>query len=265
MSEHDFFILSTCLIVFAVLVVLSTIIVTTIVKQNIKLIKYGEYDETTKEEFNKNKTKKTNKALDLTLTIVVSALLIGFCGFSFFMNTRTSAFSDTIPTLRVVESDSMSEKHENNTYLVENNLNDQFNTYALILTYKKPKEEELKLYDVVVYKINNDFVVHRIVEIEEANEEHPQGRWFRTQGDAVNMYDRNPVTYEQIVAIYRGQQIPFVGSIIMFAKSPAGILCVALILITTIVSPFIEKRIQKEKKDRYAAISVNSVKEDKQA
>ena len=43
-----------------------------------------------------------------------------------------------------------------NKYLVENKLNDQINMFDLILCRHLPAEEDLELYDIVVYiKIDN--------------------------------------------------------------------------------------------------------------
>ena len=76
-----------------------------------------------------------------------------------------------------------------------------------------PKEEDLKLYDIVVYKQDDIYVVHRIVGIEEPNEKHPNERYFLLQGDAVDSPDRFPVKYSQMQGIYTDEKIPFVGSI----------------------------------------------------
>ena len=97
--------------------------------------------------------------------------------FSTYVNCQQNSTFDNIPTLKVVNSASMSVKHEDNKYLVENDLNDQFQTFDLILTYKLPKEEDLELYDIVVYEVDEILVIHRIVGIEEPNEQHSE-RYF---------------------------------------------------------------------------------------
>ena len=149
----------------------------------------------------------------------------------------------------------MSKKHENNTYLFENNLNDQFQTFDMILTYKIPPEEDLQLYDIVVYEVDGGLVVHRIVGIIEPNEFHPNERHFLLQGDAVETPDRFPVRYNQMQAIYRGKRIPYIGSFVSFLQSPAGWMCMILIVVAIVAMPILEKKIEKAKAERWALLS----------
>jgi hypothetical protein len=159
-----------------------------------------------------------------------------------------------IPTLRVVYSDSMSKKHADNKYLVDNDLNNQFSRFDLIVTYQLPKEEDLKLYDIVVYEVEDVLLIHRIVGIEEPNEKHPDHRLFKLQGDNVKNPDSKAVEYGQMKAIYRDQRVPFLGSFIMFLQSPAGYMCFVLLIIEMIVSPSIAKRITRAEKARLEII-----------
>ena len=120
----------------------------------------------------------------------------------------------------------------------------------MIFVYEKPSQEDLKLYDIVVYEVDGVLLVHRIVQIEEPNQAHPNERWFLCQGDAVDAPDRFPVKYSQIRAIYRGERVPFVGSFVLFMQSPAGWLCIILIVGAIVATPIIEKKIQREKDAR---------------
>jgi hypothetical protein len=128
--------------------------------------------------------------------------------------------------------------------------------YDLLFTYKAPAEEELELYDIVVYEVDGNMVLHRIIGIEEPNEYHPDKRYFLCQGDALERADRFPVRYSQIHGIYRGERIPFVGSFLLFMQSPAGWLCVLLVLFVMIATPIIEKKILAEQKKRLSALGV---------
>jgi hypothetical protein len=154
----------------------------------------------------------------------------------------------------------MSEKHEKNDYLFNNDLNDQFQTFDLILTYKLPKEEDLKLYDIVVYEVDDILVIHRIVGIEEANDKHSE-RYFLLQGDAIERPDRFPVYYSQMKAIYRGERVPFVGSFITFMQSPAGWMCVILMAVTVIALPLIERKIKKVADERLVVLEEIAIAE----
>ena len=144
----------------------------------------------------------------------------------------------------------MSEKHGANRYLHDNGINDHLQMYDLIVTSELPAENELSLYDVVIYEKNGEWIIHRIVGIEEPNEKHPDQRYFTLQGDAVKYKDEFPVTYDQMRAIWNGTRIPFVGSFIMFMQSPAGWLCILLCVFAMIATPLVEKKIQREKQIR---------------
>ena len=105
-------------------------------------------------------------------------------------------------------------------------------------------------------------VVHRIIEIEEPNEFHPNERHFRLQGDAVDSPDRFPVLYAQMRAIYSGDRIPFVGSFVLFMQSPAGYLCILLVAVALIAMPILNRKLMSERDKRYAIIAPSVAKED---
>ena len=109
------------------------------------------------------------------------------------------------------------------------------------------------MYDIVVYEVENTLIAHSIVGIEEPNDKHSE-RYFLLQGDAVANPDRFPVKYEQMKGIYYDQRIPFVGSLIMFLQSPAGYICILLIVFGVFVTPVVEKRIWAIKLERLSLI-----------
>ena len=128
--------------------------------------------------------------------------------------------------------------------------------FDLIVTHAPPAEFDLKLYDIVIYEYDGVHIIHRIVGIEEPNEVHPNSRIFTLQGDAVGFPDREPVEYSQIKAIYYGERVQFIGSFVFFMKSPAGWLCVLLILFAIIATPIVENKIQKESIMRLRQIGI---------
>lgn len=251
MSEFDLYVFILCLIVFVLLTALFTYLLVVILKQMIRLIRAGLEDEAIKKEFYRNKhTKRAGKVFDcLISTVFCVALLTAFI-FSVYVNVREDSFLPNIPTLKVVTSNSMSSKYQNNAYLFENGLNDQVELYDLLLTYSIPPEEDLELYDIVIYEIDGKMVLHRIIGIEEPNDAHPNERHFLLQGDALERPDRFPVLYSQMRGIYRGESVPFVGSFILFMQSPAGWLCILLVIFALIATPVLEKRIHEESKAR---------------
>ena len=120
----------------------------------------------------------------------------------------------------------------------------------MIVTHHLPEENELELYDIVVYKQEDVYVIHRIVGIEEPNAKHPDCRHFLLQGDAVMNPDQFPVLYSQMQGVYKGERVPFIGSFILFMQSPAGWLCVLLVLFVIIITPILEKKLDSEEKAR---------------
>ena len=260
MGKFEIYSLILCLIVFVLLVCVFSYMLCIIFKQNIIEIKFGLEDEKILEEFNTTENKKQNNVLKVFDTIFNVSIVLVFCALfisSIFINCTENIYFDNVATYKVVLTSSMEEKHENNTYLHMNNLNNQISAFDLILIYKIPKEEDLKLYDIVVYEVDGIMVVHRIVGIEEPNQYHPNERHFQLQGDAVGSPDRFPVLYSQMKGIYKGEKIPFIGSFIVFMQSPAGWLCILLVVAAIIVAPILDKKLLNARRKRYE-ILVNS-------
>ena len=253
MQSHEIYQFLLCLIVFLLLTSIFAYFTVYVIKTSIRLIGLGAEDKIIITEYEKaKKSAKITKALsifDKVFTLVICSLLIAFFGISACVNVESTKVVGDIPVVQVVKSSSMETRYENNAYLFENDLTDQISTFDLITVYKLPNEEDLKLYDIVVYEVDNVLVVHRIIEIEEPNGQHSE-RYFRLQGDAVHYPDKYPVKYSQMKGIYRGERIPFVGSFVMFMQSPAGYLCILLVLFVLIALPIAEKKILKAKMTR---------------
>ena len=256
MTAYDKYVFILCLIVFLLLTVVFSSMIIMLTKQSLRLIRAGTEDNRIYREHLKKvrRGKKKTGWFSKTITALFACVVCGVFGFTIYLQVTEHDRTANIPSLHVVYSDSMSDKHKKNEYLLENNLNDQFSRFDLIVTYELPKEEDLKLYDIVVYEVDNVLLVHRIVEIEEPNDKHPNERYFRLQGDFVENPDKFPVRYEQMKSIYRGKNIPFLGSFVMFLQSPAGYMCFILILIEMITSPLIKKSLERAEKTRLYTI-----------
>ena len=113
--------------------------------------------------------------------------------------------------------------------------------------HQLPKEEDIKLYDVIVYEtLEGVLVIHRVIGIEEPNEKHPNERWFQFKGDATENPDRFPVRYSQMKSIYRGERVPNVGSFVFFMQSPAGTICFLVVLLALLITPILGRKFEKE-------------------
>ncbi len=257
MSGFDVYVFILCLIVFLLLTAIFTFFTVYFIKVSLKLIRLGAEDEKIKIEYEKTLTvSKRTKALsflDKVFSVVVCVLIIAVFGVSACVNVESAKIVGDVPVVQVVQSSSMATRYEGNEYLFKNNVTDQIQTFDLVTIHKLPDEMDLKLYDIVVYEVDDMLVIHRIVGIEEPNAEHSE-RYFRLQGDAVHYPDKYPVKYSQMKGIYRGERIPFIGSFVMFMRSPAGYLCILLVLFVLIALPIAEKKILKAKMARLIAI-----------
>ena len=255
MTDYEIYTFILCLVVFVMLVSITSVLLFTILKQQIRMIRNGLEDRALKIEYRLEKEKSRLSGFGASLLSgLFSLLFLAIFVAALLINLQEDLFFENIPTLKMVNSGSMSEKHEKNTYLFENELNDQFDTFSLVLVYKAPAEEALELYDIVLYEVDGAYIIHRIVGIEEPNENHPHARYFLCQGDANEMHDRFPVYYSQIKGIYKGQNIPFVGSFITFLQSPAGWICLLLVVFAGFGMPFLERKIEREKRLRLLEI-----------
>lgn len=255
MTSYEWFVFFLCLFIFVSLVLFLGILIYQIFKLSKKTIEGGLEDQNIIKEKQKEKQKKNNKALNI-IGKAISYVVTFMVGAIFIFSMSVKVMEDITPngmsTIQVVASDSMSYKHEKNTYLEENNLDDQFHKFDLVTIHKLPGEFELELYDVVVYKYNKDIsLIHRIIAIEEPNEQHPEHRHFLLKGDANEFNDKFPVLYEQMEGIYTGDKVQHVGSFVLFLQSPAGWICIIFVIFMVFFIPEVEKRLQLIKDKRY--------------
>lgn len=262
MTDYDVYVFLLCLVVYVMLTALSVFCITVIARLSLRLVRGGLEDDRIlsdhrKEQMqteNKKKLARFGRIADYAFSGVVCLLFATLFISSFVISCTDDAQAATRSAFRVVQTGSMAMKNEKNTYLEQNGLDDQIQTFDLIRTEALPDEMELALYDIVVYEVDGYLIVHRIVGIEEPNEKHPDCRHFLLQGDAVDAPDRFPVLYSQMRAVYRGFRVPFIGSFVMFMQSPAGWLCMILIIVAMIAAPMLDKMMDKARKERLAIL-----------
>lgn len=258
MSHLDLYVIAVCVLVYVALTALSTWMITIITRLRIKVIRLGVEDERIAKEY------RTRKSLVLVLwnlvdrivSVILLAAVGAFFAFSVYMRATQDKSPNGVPSLKIVRTSSMAKANPENKYLEENNITNRLQVFDIIVTRHLPDEYELELYDIVMYEVDDQLIIHRIVGIEEPNEQHPNCRYFVLQGDALSRPDRIPVYYSQMRGIYTGERIPFVGSFILFMQSPAGYLCILLILIAMVSAPLVDRKIQKEKERRLASMGL---------
>ena len=247
MTSFEIYVFLLCFIVFSLLTAMFTYLLTSITKMEMELIRFGHRDEAIKNQLNKKK--KESRVLfwiGRIMSLLLCLIFVATFSFAVYIRATEERPANGIPSIKVVKSESMAEKNVKNKYLFDNNINDQLQMFDIVICHHLPAEDELELYDVVVYKQDDVYVIHRIVGIEEPNEQHPNEHHFLLQGDAVERPDKFPVLYSQMQGIYEGSRIPFVGSFVLFLQSPAGWLCVLLVIFAMIATPVVEKKIKEE-------------------
>ncbi len=259
MTGFEIYVLVLCLIVFVLLTAMFSYLIGHITKSEIQFIRFGHRDEAIKKEKERqlNKNKNLSQAIlwfNRILSLLLCLILIAVFVFAIYVRATEDKPANGIPSIKVVKSESMAKKNTKNEHLFIYGLDDQFQMFDVVICNHIPDEKDLELYDIVVYEKDDIQVIHRIVGIEEPNEKHPNERHFLLQGDANERADQFPVLYSQMRGIYEGQRIQYVGSFLLFLQSPAGWLCVLLIVFGMIVTPIVERLIENEKKKRLALL-----------
>lgn len=249
MTSYELYVFLLCMIVFVMLTTLSVVCITIITRLTLRLIRAGAEDEQLAEacqKVNKNRMGCCCQGACCVFSTIVCLVFLALFSLSIYTQCTQERFFDVVPTYRVVLSSSMSKAHKDNTYLEKNGLNNQLQVFDMAAFYKIPPQDQLKLYDVVAYEYEGDLICHRIVEIRKSGDETV----YILQGDAVERPDRYPVKYEQMRAIYRGERIPNIGSFVMFLRSPAGWMCILLLVVGMISAPLVDRKLDRERKNR---------------
>ena len=262
--NFNVYVLVVCIFVFVALVGVFSFMITALVKMQMRAIRCGLEDEQLKagREASKEKRGCTSIIFGSVLPAVVSILLATVFIFSTVVAITEDNKVGKMPVLKVVLSPSMSAVSEKNEHLIRDNVTDRIYTFDLVLLKELPAEEDLEIYDVVVYEVDKNLVLHRIVNIEEPNASHPDERYFVLQGDANDIQDRFPVRYSQMKSIYSGIRIPYIGSFIYFMRTFAGGLCLLLTVAVAFVLPYLQKFLKKIADERLAIIDPSPAEEN---
>ena len=258
MTAHETYVFILCCIVFTLLTALFSVMFGYLLSLTLKLIRHGIMDEKILIEYQKQKDKRFSrlaKVGDFLFSALVCVVMLATFAFSLNLKLNENKVPEDSFSLKVVQSSSMASKYKYNTHL--EGVDNQVGMFDLIVVRPMPDEMDLKVNDIVLYEGDQgELILHRIVKIEESNPYHPGKRWFTLQGDAVANPDRGPVGYVQMKAIYRDENIPMLGSFAMFMQSPAGYLCILLVIIGMIATPIMENVLRKAKRERLRIICV---------
>lgn len=215
-------------------------------------------------EIKKYTCKKDHKALKICKTtfstIFFGALIVatGICALAHFdKNAINYLGSSPVAIL----TGSMSKKNEKNTYLVENNLNTQFNAGSIILLDKMPSKENLKRYDVVGYWTqDNVLIVHRIIDFGTVDGNGNftstattnEATHFIFRGDANASRDSYFVSYDQMYGIYRNYKLDNLGYVVSYVQSYFGLISIIGICSVVFAEDYYSRKTDKAYKEYIA-------------
>ncbi len=217
-------------------------------KKDIELIDLHLYQS-------QEKVKKQKKITEIIKTVffcIALILIIPIFVFSIISKIQGNALMINNKAIMVVSSGSMSEKNANNEYLVTNQLDNQFNTYDIIVLTKVTDKNPIQLYDVIAYKNDKGInIIHRVIKIE--NDENGVIRYV-TRGDAVGTSDAYHPTQEDIIGKYNDQRVPFIGIFILFFQSYPGIITILSVIYCVIMFERYSNQVDQEQEKRIAIL-----------
>ena len=122
----------------------------------------------------------------------------------------------------------------------------EFETGDTILIKKIKNESDLKIGDVITYRIEkNTMVTHRIVNITKIGEKLN----YTLKGDANNIEDSEKVTFSNIEGIYIRKLI-LIGKLINFMQKPYGMVIIFTTPILLILYIIKNEKAKEEKRNK---------------
>lgn len=189
--------------------------------------------------------RKVGSAVKQILFGIAVALLVPFLLISIYSKFVNGVAMFGGYGMIAVASGSMSEKNAANPYL--QGIDNQFDTYDMILLKKVESPSDLERYDVIAY-VNDEGtnVIHRIVGFQHGAD----GLRLVTRGDSNNADDSYKPRIEDVLGKYVDRKIPYVGSVVMFLQSYSGIITVAAVLYCLVMIEGIRNKLEKAREAR---------------
>lgn len=152
--------------------------------------------------------------IDSKKSKIAEVLLFIYFGLSIFM-LATNITYRTSPYINgqyyvSVNSTSMAAPLSSNAYLKANDLTNQIKQYDIVC-FDKLENQDINLYDIILFKKDNKLIVHRIIEISEDG--------YITKGDNNEKRDDWVVNRNEILGIYK-KTLHFMSMINYFGYTP---------------------------------------------
>lgn len=176
----------------------------------------------------------------------IGVLVLGVFILSYKVEGDNFYFGNT--TYLVIQTGSMEKAYEGNTYIKENNLNNQITQFSMI-GVDKVEAKDIKLYDVIAFtNTSGDTIVHRVIRI--SNENNEYSFTFRGDANSISSASEINIKYDKIIGRYNGFQNYGLGITTTYFKSSSGILALVSATVFLICFDISEALIDKEYKNR---------------
>ena len=164
--------------------------------------------------------------------IVLSAILIPVLILNIILIVKSVTNPDEIPSIG----------SRTPLIVLTESMEDEIHDGDLIVT-KATSTEDIKEGDVISYfdpaSKSKSVVTHRVIKKITAD-----GKvFFKTQGDNNDIADRHDVPAENVIGVWTGFRVRFLGNVMLFMQSPWGlILCIALPAAAFVLLEVMQKR-----------------------
>ncbi len=210
--------------------------------------------------YKRKKRKQVGNIISNSIVGIFLVALIGFFVWATVMksNDQTTYFGDK--TYLVVQTSSMASINDNNKYLKDGSIDskDKMNTrisqYAFIGIDKFKSEDQIKVYDIVAFRMDDKIIVHRVYSISIGEKDGHKLFTFRGDANPASMSGEINVTSDRIVGVFDGYQNQVLGSIVIYIQSGTGLVSVFAIAIVLMVYIFYYDRIDLRLTERYEAL-----------
>ncbi len=130
--------------------------------------------------------------------------------------------------------------------VMSGSMSGEFETGDTILIKEVKSEGDLKIGDVITYRIEkNTLVTHRIVNITKIGEKLN----YTLKGDANNIEDSEKITFSNIEGIYV-RKLNLIGKLITFMQKPYGLIITFMTPTLLILIVINNEKVKEEKRNR---------------
>ena len=118
----------------------------------------------------------------------------------------------------------------------------QIEVGALVYDRTFNEAANLAVGDIITYRLTGDtLVTHRIVSVDK------EGKTVTTKGDANEMEDAVPVSFDAIMGVY-AFDFPLLGYLTIYVKTPLGISAASVILLVMVLLNFLPEVLEEKEK-----------------